>query len=194
MVTQFQITSLFSEGYGKAVTVSIAVSGFLSTGISPFNLDIFPEHLFSPAIPTDRPENVNDSTSTPITSSIQPPVEATAEPSTRSIEAMEGPLYVKPQKISPIPSASRSGERKRRAEVLQVLTSSPFVAVLKAKEAKKRAVEERRTAKRAKKQLHFDEGSEEDKNCDFEVGEDDSDAACIYCNDLFNRSKLKKCG
>ena len=98
VVTQFQIANLFSEAYGKAATVSNALSGFLSTGISPFNRDIFPEHLFSPAAPTDRPENINHSMSTTTT---QPPVQTTA-----------APHYVKPQEISPMPSASRSGEKK----------------------------------------------------------------------------------
>ena len=65
------------------------------------------------------------------------------------------------------------------------MTSSPFVSALKAKEAEKRAVEERRAVRRAKKQLHFDVDSEEDENCDFEA----DDASCIYCKDLYSRSK-----
>ena len=60
----------------------------------------FPEHLFSPAAPTDRPENINHSMSTTTT---QPPVQTTA-----------GANYVKPQEILPMPSASRSGEKKKK--------------------------------------------------------------------------------
>ena len=55
-VTQFQISGLLNPAYGKAATAGIATSGFRQTGVVPFNPDIFPEHLFAPALVTDRPE------------------------------------------------------------------------------------------------------------------------------------------
>ncbi|PSN42643.1 hypothetical protein C0J52_08690 [Blattella germanica] len=159
---EIQMQRAIEMGWLKAVGKNLRVTGTK-------------KGLGRPAAPTDRPENINHSMSITTT---QPPVQTTA-----------GPHYVKPQEISPMPSASRSGEKKRRGVGSQVLTSSPFVSALKAKEAEKRAVEERRAARRAKKQLHFDVDSEEDENCDFEADEDDNDASCIYCNDLYSRSK-----
>ena len=51
-------------------------------------------------------------------------------------------------------------------------------------------MEERRAAKKAKKQLQFDQKTEDNEECDFEPDEEDNDdAACIYCNDVYSRSK-----
>ena len=57
-VTQFQMSSLFGPAYGKAATAANAISGFRATGIVPFNPDIFPDHLYSPAEVSNR-ENQN---------------------------------------------------------------------------------------------------------------------------------------
>ena len=120
VVTQFQVASLFSEAYGKTATISNALSGFLSTGINPLNPDIFPEHLFNPAAPTDRPQNYSECTNSPS----MDPVQTIEIPSTSDVGLMESAYHVKPHEISPIPIATRSGERKRRHGGSQILTSA----------------------------------------------------------------------
>lgn len=62
VITSYQIGELFAIAYCKAATVKNAVSGFSKTGISPFNPDIFPDHLFAPADTTDikKPEETQE--------------------------------------------------------------------------------------------------------------------------------------
>jgi len=40
-VTEFQVTSLFSPAYAKAVSLANAMNGFRKSGIWPFNRDMF---------------------------------------------------------------------------------------------------------------------------------------------------------
>lgn len=51
----YQISGIFSNSYCKAATIGNALSGFKSTGINPFNPDIFPDHLYAPSDVTDKP-------------------------------------------------------------------------------------------------------------------------------------------
>ncbi|KAJ8936334.1 hypothetical protein NQ314_012407 [Rhamnusium bicolor] len=57
-VTIYQVASLFNKAYDKTATLEIALSGFRTTGISPFNRDIFPEHMFLPSLTTDVTEDI----------------------------------------------------------------------------------------------------------------------------------------
>jgi hypothetical protein len=52
-ITPYDIASLFAEAYGKTATIPIAVSGFSSTGIFPFNPDVFTEADFAHSFVTD---------------------------------------------------------------------------------------------------------------------------------------------
>lgn len=60
VITQFQISQLFTPAYQRAATVENAASGFLCTGIVPFNPDKFPDWMFVPAEATDIPMNEHD--------------------------------------------------------------------------------------------------------------------------------------
>lgn len=56
-VTQYQVSRLLGEAYGKVATVGHAASGFLNTGLWPPNRNIFPDYMFAPASVTDRPSS-----------------------------------------------------------------------------------------------------------------------------------------
>jgi hypothetical protein len=53
-VTEYQIAELFNTAYSQAATVGNALAGFRSTGIVPFNPDIFTEADFQAAKVTER--------------------------------------------------------------------------------------------------------------------------------------------
>ncbi|KAJ3655638.1 hypothetical protein Zmor_014759 [Zophobas morio] len=53
-ITLYQISGLFCAAYSKSATVENALSGFRSSGISPLNPDIFPDHLYAPSEVTDN--------------------------------------------------------------------------------------------------------------------------------------------
>ena len=55
IVTQFQVAGLFCKAFQRAASVLTATNAFQSTGIVPFNPNIFPDHLFAPCETTDRP-------------------------------------------------------------------------------------------------------------------------------------------
>ncbi|KAI4466985.1 hypothetical protein MML48_2g00000316 [Holotrichia oblita] len=54
-VNIYQVFKLFNEAYEKTASLEIASSGFRATGISPFNANIFPDHMFLPSLTTDTP-------------------------------------------------------------------------------------------------------------------------------------------
>lgn len=125
VITQFQIADLFSEVYGKAATITNALGGFSSTGICPLNSDIFPDHLFSPAAPTDRPLTNAVPTDGPkgatqkSSSTTRNAKEHMIEPSPTTAPAAETSQtrpspHVTQQEISPIPSGTRSVARRKR--------------------------------------------------------------------------------
>ena len=51
----YQIAGLVNEAFLSAVTPRNITSGFRSTGIFPYNRDIFPEEAFAPSMVSDRP-------------------------------------------------------------------------------------------------------------------------------------------
>ena len=53
VVSTFQIAELFGIGYVRAATVRTAVNGFRKTGIWPIDRNVFDEHDFAAAQPTD---------------------------------------------------------------------------------------------------------------------------------------------
>jgi len=48
-VSQYQVSRMLGEMYGKVATVGIAASGFLNTGLWPPNRHIFPQYVFAPS-------------------------------------------------------------------------------------------------------------------------------------------------
>ncbi|XP_050293375.1 uncharacterized protein LOC126733931 [Anthonomus grandis grandis] len=135
-VSSYQIGGLFAAAYGKAATNQNAVSGLIKTGKWPLNPDIFPDYLFNPAMVTDRYQDSD------------------TQVANHSLN-INNISVIRPQDISPLPSSSgiQANPRKRKAEGTKVLTSTPILEELKAREAEKQAAEFRKAAKRTKKNL-----------------------------------------
>lgn len=203
VVTQYQICSLFTGAYGKAATIHNAQSSFQNTGLYPFNRDIFPQHLFVPSetaqddVVTSVQASANNDFQHSTKSSsdnghLRPGQDSENIVSGASGESSSGPstsgntAKVSIESVSPVPVASSTAKRRRGRENQTVLTSSPYMKEKKEKHAEKI----RKSQRSAKKRLAFtpDAASEEILFGDG-VADDDDDAACIYCNDLFTRSK-----
>ncbi len=56
-VSIYQIAGLVNEAFMSAVTPRNIISGFRSTGIFPYNRDIFPDEAFAPSMVSDRPNS-----------------------------------------------------------------------------------------------------------------------------------------
>ncbi|KAL1268662.1 hypothetical protein QQF64_034025 [Cirrhinus molitorella] len=54
-VSVYQIAGLVNEAFMSTMTPRNITSGFRSTGIFPYNREIFPEEAFAPSIVSDRP-------------------------------------------------------------------------------------------------------------------------------------------
>ena len=201
----YQLSRLFASAYGKAATVGNALSGFRATGIVPLNPDIFPEYLFAPSQTTDRQQSDNtesqleDNATIPGVSGIDAQQENRTEQSaevfneTSALMEESSSLSEKTKsilnKISPAPiRKSNLCPRKMTSKGSIVLTLSPCMAELKEKQQKKVEIEEKRLKRRAaKRKLNY----EEDKYDSDEICQTDGeeDASCIYCLDLYSRSK-----
>ncbi|KAK4880193.1 hypothetical protein RN001_008339 [Aquatica leii] len=153
--------------------------------IWPYNPEIFPDHLFSPAQTTDRVIDGVDENSPRV---IENTVNTTSKDDTVPTQAQ---IIVRPIGLSPVSCASQSRQRKRNHEGSQLLKSSPYLEELKVKAAEKKKVEERRAAKRAKKYLYLgDDASDEEP---YAVKNDhDQVAACLYCNGLYSQSRSRE--
>lgn len=178
VVTTYQVCSIFSSAYGKAATVINAENGFLHTGLYPFNPDIFPQHLFAPSETTRRireieEENQGNSVHT---------IECSPGPSTST-----GKVAV--ADISPLPQAQSPIRKRQKKRHEAVLTSSPFIVELKEKQALRLEKEQKKSVRATRKRLEFQPDDA------FEEGlfdnDDEDDAACIYCNELYSKSRAK---
>lgn len=54
-VSIYQVAGLVNEAFISTVTPRNITSGFRSTGIFPYNQDIFPDEMFAPSMMSDRP-------------------------------------------------------------------------------------------------------------------------------------------
>lgn len=70
-ITLYDVVSLFAEAYDKCATISNAVSGFFSTGIFPFNSEIFSEADYAPSTVTDNAYDYEQMASTTAMPSMQ---------------------------------------------------------------------------------------------------------------------------
>ncbi|KAH9632846.1 hypothetical protein HF086_013633 [Spodoptera exigua] len=197
VVTQFQIAGLFNEAYGKAATVQNACNGFKSTGIWPLNPEIFPDYMYEPAETTNIPlvdeeaphattfNDISDAQTIAFTQPVDNPVQSTSTSEYPSSCTLAVPL----EEISPLPRGRFiSGQGKRKVKARQtslVLTSTPNMEEIKSKSKPKDPPEKRR--RQITKTL-FEEESEGDISPQ-NVEDDEEDCSCIYCNDLYSRSK-----
>ncbi|KAF9407648.1 hypothetical protein HW555_012402 [Spodoptera exigua] len=99
--------------------------------------------------------------------------------------------------LSPVPIGTYvagQGKRKpRKKPTILVLTSTPNIEEAKAKSAPPPVP--KKNTRKVTKALDFSSDSENDFSSIqgfTEVGDDDEDCPCIYCNDLYSRSKPKE--
>jgi hypothetical protein len=140
-MTICDIPSTVNQSLRNALTPKNIKSGFLVTGIWPFNTDIFTDEDFLPSAVTDRPlqdnknpENVGLSDSHTPNSNL----DVSSQPSTPGLttghSSSESNLYhASPVEIRPLPeAAARREARRRKTRVTTVLTVTPVKIALEA--------------------------------------------------------------
>lgn len=169
-ITQFQVSALIGEAYGKAATVVNAMSGFAKTGIWPLDRNVFQDSDFAPTAVNHENE---PNTSLPKSPS-QNPVPSSQSSNTSEDISTANPLC--PEKspniarhkpvaeISPIPELTRS--RKQKTTSVAVITSSPYKNELEEKQSKKVAGRPTSTPKNKplKRKLQYGKPEKEGKD------------------------------
>lgn len=213
-VSIYQVSKLFDQAYQKTATMDIALSGFRATGILPLNRNIFPEHMFLPSLTTDVPENappipeVDNDAEEPGSSEMQTHgiSETTSEAAIISAETSKAqPNDQVPRtspredniedilkELSPPPKCNVRKTVKRKTGGYQdVLTESPYLRSILDKENEKKQLQQRKSKRNVvKRKLVEDESSGEEDP--YKASDGDDDCACLYCNDVFSRSKSRE--
>lgn len=146
----YQIAGCVNEAFMSAMTPRNIISGFRSTGIYPYNQDIFSDDDFAPSMVSDRPNPA---------AADDPPTTADDPPSTSnsltwlpssSTDVCTSPInigYVSPEHILPLPRNTEPRKQTKRKRVkTRILTDTPE------KEAIRRAHEEKMKKQQGKKQ------------------------------------------
>lgn len=233
-VTIYQVSKFFNRAYEKTATLEIATSAFRATGISPFNPDIFPDHLFLPSLTTDVAETAVSHEENEQLENSEQPQRNNKEVQTPWVEINEpGPSCSSKidniqdilQELSPVPQSNvRKTSKRKTVSYQDVLTESPYLQSILEKEIEKGQELERKKNRNIVKRKLVGEDSdnnkkekdqeplrksqryagsvrlirgrtesetseEEDPYC---VSDNEEDCACLYCNDLFSRSKSKE--
>lgn len=96
--------------------------------------------------------------------------------------------------ISPIPVGTREKGTKRRRTTQGAanMTSTPFLEETRKKAEEKLAKERRKSARTAKQRIKFDTEDAYDEPDPFYDDNDDDDASCIYCTELYSKSRSKE--
>lgn len=188
-VTMAQIAEILGKAFVRAATMTIAINGFKSTGIWPFNPTIFPDSAFAASATSDRPENTTDLEIEPenvplqnapannddqpgcshwgpgepqVLNEVQQNESIPNQPSTS-----QGNFGVSPEAIMPLPHVGRTNVRKtnHRKGKTVVVTSSPYKLELEKSIEKRRVKDskENKSRPRAKISL-FGESTENVKN------------------------------
>ena len=163
-VTIYEIPELVNEAQMMAITSRNIISGFKSTGIFPYNRNLFSDVDFAPSNLTDRPlellEEASTSTSVVITagvdedasSTIEQPNIATARSTdhlprfSSSMDTTRSPsqnleaAYVSPSALAPLPKANFSSNprRRRKRGSTRVVTDTPVRNAIAETSARKR--------------------------------------------------------
>lgn len=197
VVSHFQVGEIFSQAYAKAATVGNATSGFKKTGIYPLDPHVFPEWMFAPSKTTDITIGTSDSDApikhsqpSPETSSVKENEAEQASTSTAGQSNPKSDLTKLIQELSPIPMVTNQQKRKRiNKSTHGAINTTPNLEEAREIHRQKREVEERKAAKKAKRNLAIDEKPENADPFSQSNDSDDSDAACIYCNGLYSESR-----
>ncbi|KAJ4432834.1 hypothetical protein ANN_21473 [Periplaneta americana] len=202
VVTQYQISSIHSVAFGKAVSVKTAQSGFEKTGLCPVNADIFEDHQFAPSETTDRPKEPANAEEFPSSSTSF--TNAAKESSTPSLAADTNAssnekncdvaiaLKVPILEISPLPTSDKVTAKRRATQGPTELTSTPNIKMTKQKAEENKSRVQRQSKRIVKKRLEFSQEEADDSFDDVDDNDDDDDEACLYCNDLYSQSKPKE--
>ncbi|KAB0803759.1 hypothetical protein PPYR_00729 [Photinus pyralis] len=206
-VTHYQVAELFKNAYQKAATLSNAENGFSTTGIYPFQPDIFPDWMFAPAEATDvEQENVglpesnfaNKEPEALLADATQKDISfENTGPSTSIQKPLSSCCSVAITDISPLPKATSLHRKKRSGKTGKsgVLNSTPEIAALKEIVAQKEEAKRRKSARKTKRVLNLHEYKEiqkdaqEEEEFPVEDTDDEDDAVCIYCNELYSQSR-----
>jgi hypothetical protein len=148
IMTIYDILSIVNHSLPNALTPKNIKSGFLVTGIWPFNRDIFTDDDFLPCAVTDRPlQDSQNLTRTSECHTSDPYADISNQPSASGLKtgpsaSQRNGRHVSPVEIRPFPKAEASKERqKRKPRVSAVLTDIPVKAALEAEvEARSRPV------------------------------------------------------
>ena len=124
-MTIYNIPALVNKAYLTSFVPSNIQSRFKSTGIFPFDRDIFPEECFAPAETTDRSllsENVLQETEVN-----QVDVPTTSALPTSNTTELDPTPYVSPSQVLPLPVAGprKNTSRGRKRAKTRILTNTP---------------------------------------------------------------------
>ena len=185
-VSIYQIPGLVNEAFLTAVTPRNITSGFKSTGIFPFNCDIFREEAFAPSMVSDRPNpepqpgpmpgpsaSDNPPPADEPPSADEPLTDGNARPSgddgpvsshaCASPAALEMPRnardpgYISPSEILPLPKCPPRAQTKRKRVKTAILTDTPEKKIIE------KAYEERQQKLAGKKQNSKEKGKPKKK-------------------------------
>lgn len=140
-ISQFQVSSLVSNAYGKAATIEIARKGFETTGIYPFNSLVFGDDDFMPstvtaefeqrrpsenqsAVQLNQPSLQSDPSEQPDQSFAQPDdsIQPEQHEQPGKEEMTENRDSLKPEDIRPYPRCIEPKTKKRTVKQASVLT------------------------------------------------------------------------
>jgi len=115
---------IFGAAYIRCATMEKAVNGFRTTGISPFNPDVYSDDDFAPSLATEQPLCAPiEPSSVPVEPSSAPvePSSAPTDPSSALTEPSSAPTKPSSHRvtvtdISPLPKVNHVGPRKRSTE------------------------------------------------------------------------------
>lgn len=204
-VSLYDIVEIFSKAFLHAATLEKAIKGFQTTGIYPFNNEIFPDECFLPAEVTDVP--VHEETERPIAAQNVPDeddhqldpqnVFKEPQPSCSYTSFKDAILKMSPKpKSDARKNKTHNPQKVSRAQHAEELTSSPFKDQLMAKEAEKKpntksvkrkltknAEEKSNIGKKKTVQKKVVEVSSSDSE------EEDTNTICIYCPSRYGESR-----
>ncbi|XP_069694854.1 uncharacterized protein [Periplaneta americana] len=180
--------AIFAEAWNRAATVGIAVHGFDACGIHPFNPDRLPDHVFVPAA-------VHEDTNSPLPNAENPEVQTvghTSSPRNNEAEELRESTVTQPreeipngrslEELSPIPSTSGIGQRKRKVGESQILKNTSFIAELKNKKAKAAA----RNTKKTKSDARAKDSDDMCKVCKKLYKQGENWVKCLNCASWFH--------
>lgn len=214
VVTHLQVANIFGEAYLKAATPATAIKAFKTTGIVPYNPQIFEDWMFDPSETTNRTpaeENIKINSSLADTKN-QPLLplahqEVTSAPSTsnqspRSLqesnsEARSSKLSVSIEQISPLPKmpeVSTNTRKPRKKGKMGIINATPDIESAKSVENLKREKERAKLARAVKRKVKIVETSSDEENlqANYQQDEGDEDVPCLYCNELYSWSRSKE--